>query len=135
MEIIILIAVIGLIGNIIRGMNKPQQTTPSQYPMRKIFEDIKLDPIPSISKVQRSSFHSPKENRNADFETETDKGRSDFMDRGQYKLNVYKTSEAQQVVSKGERQNLQHKLEFSQDNILNGIIFSEILGPPKSRRR
>lgn len=136
MEIIILIAVIGLIGNIIKAMNKSQQTTPpQQYPIRKMFEDIKIDPIPSIVKVQRSSFHDPEKNNNYSLGTVTDEGSSDFIDRSQYKTNMYETTQALHVVSLDEGQNSQYKLEFSQDNILNGIIFSEILGPPKSRRR
>ena len=134
MEIIILIAVIGLIGNIIKAMNKPQQTTPQQNPMRKIFKDIKVDPISSNDKMQRSMFQVPEEPRNISLES-TDKGHLGSIGRGKYGLNLSKTSDAIQEVSLDEGQSSQFDLKFSQDNILNGIIFSEILGPPKSQRR
>ena len=40
-----------------------------------------------------------------------------------------------QIISLDEEKKKHHRLDFSESGILNGIILSEILGPPAARRK
>lgn len=123
MEIIIIFAIIGVIGNIISNAAKKVQPTPTVV-RPKTFEDWDKDSPRGASSSQTM-----------DINLERQEGVSYNTFGFGSSTDVKEDDEPLQVISIGDEEKSEHRLDFSEQSILNGIILSEILGPPKSLRR
>jgi negative regulator of sigma E activity len=136
MEIIVLFAIVGIISSIIKNAAaKTQQPPPVVY--RQPFEVTSEEPA-SLEGTSLESSHTERYSQESRFpasnsyasypasyqavSTDTDSG-------------LLEESDALQVESLEGDQMKQHELDFSEGGLLNGIILSEILGPPKAFRK
>jgi hypothetical protein len=123
MEIIILFAIIGIIGNIINNAAKKVQPTPTVVRPNR-FEDLDKD-FQMRDAASQSRYASQERQEDVSYNT--------FA--ASISTDVKEDEESLQIVSIGDDEKIEHQLNLSEESILNGIILSEILGPPKSLRR
>jgi len=143
LELIVLFIIISIIGSAIKSAS---QSSPSPKPVQK-----KQPGQSSISgnKMQRTTGKSqnfgsyPKKTLNNRPKLNIIKDEtvhsSPYENLPDYIYTEEKTATYIDVAPKLEIEHIEsvssHKLDFSQDNLINAIIISEILGPPLSRRR
>jgi hypothetical protein len=140
MEIIILFAIIGIIGSVLKNAAvKTQQPPPIVY--RKPFqgfqetttepaslEGISLESGDTERNRQEDRFPVSDPYTAVQNQTGFQAGSTDTF------ASFLEESEPLQVESLDGTQVKQHKLDFSEGGILSGIILSEVLGPPKALR-
>lgn len=112
--------------------------------IKGVFEEknSQKNPVDTISKKeeQKSSLTEYKEDREkisyigTKFYDENDYSTKYTSPKQQEAMNPITYSQLPHILEEESSEKATAYLEFSQDSILQGIIFSEILGPPKARR-
>ncbi|HHY82176.1 MAG TPA: hypothetical protein GX505_05785 [Clostridiales bacterium] len=156
MEFIIIIIIAAVVGNILkaasqaqrkqtytgRNINMPGRNIPGGQPMPRYDRqpsEWTMHPVNTGSEAitdsrkRESSFVSRRAGFIDDEPVSLELGGYQKIDSSQpaYKGGI---SKPLQVIETGITQR-RHKLDFSRDSLINGIVLSEVLGPPKSRRK
>jgi len=152
-EGIILIIVFAVIANIVRAINarKGAYGQPGRTPA-EIFKELRERDSGAASVHQpgtQTSTGTGSQSVNAPGMSGMD-SRYIRRQRGQYEPRTYSAQDSGSAAAaaigsaaiskpmqtaRAKSQSVKHKLSFSRDSMLNGIILSEVLGPPKGRRR
>lgn len=152
MEVIVIIIVVAVISNIVRAA-KMQQSGRQHYPTVRMpdmpgFPGANKVPVREVpdaaagstpwSQMAGSRGSSTRSFAGERMEAESmpmsyESTSDNYIAGRSITPTVAATTEPIQVLSIDE-QKKNHKLDFSESGLLNGIVLSEILGPPKGRR-
>lgn len=131
-EIIIIFIIVSVIGNILKAIGQAGRrgTTHRPFPKSTIDNQIKRAGDKTAD-IKRYSTGKSVEIKDKMEDTGT---QTDFFSESQPAYTSY-DSDIQRYTNTKRFSEHQRKLFFSKDSLINGIILSEILLPPKSRRR
>ena len=145
MDVIVLFVIIGIIGSILRNAaNKAHQPPP--FPRRASFPGRTSFPVGTPGSSQENTSSSL-ESTDAGWSRQEDENRTAAPDPYAVASSGYGEdvadevvdtmveSEPLQLISLDDEHKRRHELDLSESGFLNGIIISEILGPPKARKR
>ncbi len=142
MEIIILMIVFAVVGNIIKavGNNRGTSGQPNagQPNPREIFKELRERSLSSQPSSDRRTLSGSKPTQPAQtsYEASTDhEGPKERQSLTDYLKAKERISAQMEVISLDESEEAGRKIAFTQDALLSGIIFSEILKPPKAIKR
>lgn len=124
LDIIIIAIIVGVIGNILTSIGKRHSWEQQPMPRPKDFDNME-GPDQVVTPDVPEYF--PTDHRRLNYNI----GITDYTEGNGSEYGLIDTTE-ESLVSTTKKQ---RKILFDQDSLINGVILSEILRPPKSLRR